>query len=94
MGHMDAAELIRSVPTDLFLGAIGLVLLPSALVLNVWFQARLEIPANEAQAAYGDLSAVAYESIDGAMLVKTLGAEQSEGDRFERAAERRAQRRP
>lgn len=73
--------------TDLFLGAIGLVLLPSALVLNVWFQARLEIPANEAQAAYGDLSAVAYESIDGAMLVKTLGAEQSEGDRFERAAE-------
>jgi ABC-type multidrug transport system fused ATPase/permease subunit len=73
--------------TDLFLGAIGLVLLPSALILNVWFQARLEIPANEAQAAYGDLSAVAYESIDGAMLVKTLGAEQSEGDRFERRAE-------
>ena len=73
--------------TDLFLGAIGLVLLPSALILNVWFQARLEEPANLAQAAYGDLSSVAYESIDGAMVVKTLGAEQSEGDRFERAAE-------
>ena len=73
--------------TDLFLGAIGLVLLPSALILNVWFQARLEIPANEAQEAYGELSAVAYESIDGAMLVKTLGAEQSEGDRFQVAAE-------
>jgi ABC-type multidrug transport system fused ATPase/permease subunit len=73
--------------TDLFLGAIGLVLLPSALLLNVWFQTRLEIPANEAQAAYGDLSAVAYESIDGAMLVKTLGAEQREGDRFQAAAE-------
>ncbi|MDQ3106331.1 MAG: ABC transporter ATP-binding protein/permease, partial [Actinomycetota bacterium] len=73
--------------TDLFLGAIGLVLLPSALFLNVWFQARLEEPANQAQEAYGDLSAVAYESIDGAMLVKTLGAEQREGDRFERRAE-------
>ena len=73
--------------TDLFLGAIGLVLLPSALFLNVWFQARLEEPANLAQEAYGDLSSVAYESIDGAMVVKTLGAEQSEGDRFERAAE-------
>ena len=73
--------------TDLFLGAIGLVLLPSALILNVWFQARLEEPANLAQAAYGDLSSVAYESIDGAMVVKTLGAEDSEGDRFERAAE-------
>ncbi|HVF32537.1 MAG TPA: ABC transporter ATP-binding protein [Acidimicrobiales bacterium] len=73
--------------TDLFLGAIGLVLLPSALALNVWFQARLEGPANEAQEAYGGLSAVAYESIDGAMLVKTLGAERSEGDRFQAAAE-------
>lgn len=73
--------------TDLFLGAIGLVLLPSALFLNVWFQARLEEPANQAQAAYGDLSSVAYESIDGAMVVKTLGAEQSEGDRFEAAAQ-------
>ena len=73
--------------TDLFLGAIGLVLLPSALFLNVWFQARLEEPANLAQEAYGDLSSVAYESIDGAMVVKTLGAEDSEGDRFERAAE-------
>jgi ABC-type multidrug transport system fused ATPase/permease subunit len=73
--------------TDLFLGAIGLVLLPSALFLNVWFQSRLEEPANLAQAAYGDLSAVAYESIDGAMVVKTLGAEEGEGDRFQAAAE-------
>ena len=73
--------------TDLFLGAIGLVLLPSALFLNVWFQARLEEPANLAQEAYGDLSSVAYESIDGAMVVKTLGAEEREGDRFEAAAE-------
>jgi ABC-type multidrug transport system fused ATPase/permease subunit len=72
--------------TDLFLGAIGLVLLPSALVLNVWFQARLEEPANLAQAAYGDVSAVAYESIDGATVVKTLGAEEREGDRFAEAA--------
>ncbi|HUP87303.1 MAG TPA: ABC transporter ATP-binding protein [Acidimicrobiales bacterium] len=73
--------------TDLFLGAIGLVLLPSALFLNVWFQARLEEPANLAQEAYGDLSSVAYESIDGAMVVKTLGAEEREGDRFQQRAE-------
>jgi ABC-type multidrug transport system fused ATPase/permease subunit len=73
--------------TDLFLGAIGLVLLPSALLLNVWFQSRLEEPAERAQAAYGDVSAVAYESIDGAVVVKTLGAEEREGDRFQAAAE-------
>jgi len=73
--------------TDLFLGAIGLVLLPSALLLNVAFQAKLEEPANDAQAAYGELSAVAYESIDGATIVKTLGAEAAEGDRFQARAE-------
>ena len=73
--------------TDPFLGAIGLVLLPSALLLNVVFQTRLEIPANEAQEAYGDLSAIAYESIDGAMVVKTVGAEDAEGERFQRQAE-------
>ena len=73
--------------TDVFLGVVGLVLLPSTLLLNVWFQSRLEVPANLAQAAYGEVTAVAYESIDGAMVVKTLGAEEREGDRFERAAE-------
>jgi ABC-type multidrug transport system fused ATPase/permease subunit len=75
------------IATDAFLGIIGLVLLPSALLLNVVFQHRLEEPANEAQEAYGDLSAVAYESIDGAMVVKTLGAEEAEGDRFQEQAE-------
>jgi ABC-type multidrug transport system fused ATPase/permease subunit len=75
------------IATDPFLGAIGLVLLPSALLLNVLFQTWLEVPANEGQAAYGDLSAVAYESVDGATVVKTLGAEDSEGDRFQAQAE-------
>ena len=68
--------------TDPFLGAIGLVLLPSALLLNVLFQTWLEVPAEEAQRIYGKVSSVAYESIDGALVVKTLGAEDMEGERF------------
>lgn len=73
--------------TDLFLGAIGLVVLPSALGLNVIVTRRLEALGEEAQRRYGDLSAVAYESIDGAMVVKTLGAEDSEVARFAARAE-------
>lgn len=72
--------------TDVFLGAIGLVLLPSALLLNVLFQTWLEVPAQEAQERYGRVSSVAYESIDGALVVKTLGAEDAESERFAAAA--------
>jgi len=72
--------------TDPFLGAIGLVLLPAAVVLNVVFARLLETPAEEAQARYGDVSSVAYESIDGALVVKTLGAEDYEAERFAAAA--------
>ena len=75
------------VATDPFLGVIGLVLLPSVLLVNVAFERRLELPANQAQERYGELSAVAYESIDGALVVKTLGAEGREGDRFAAKAE-------
>ena len=74
------------VSADPFLGAIGLTILPAAVILNVVFERVLEKPAELAQEAYGDVSSVAYESIDGALVVKTLGAEQAEGDRFERAA--------
>ena len=68
--------------TDLFLAAIGLVLLPTLLAVNVLFQRRMEGPANLAQDRFGNVSSVAYESIDGAMVVKAFGAEDSETERF------------
>jgi ABC-type multidrug transport system fused ATPase/permease subunit len=74
------------VVADPFLGVIGLTILPLAVGLNVLFERWLEKPAEEAQETYGEVSSVAYESIDGALVVKTLGAEHAEGDRFGRAA--------
>ena len=68
--------------TDLFLAAIGLILLPTLLAVNVRFQRRMEGPANLAQDRFGHVSSVAYESIDGAMVVKAFGAEESETARF------------
>ena len=68
--------------TDVFLAAVGLVLLPTLLAVNVRFQRRMEGPANRAQDRFGNVSGVAYESIDGAMVVKAFGAEDSETERF------------
>lgn len=73
--------------TDLFLAAIGLVLLPTLLAVNVRFQRRMEGPANLAQDRFGNVSSVAYESIDGAMVVKAFGAEDSETSRFSAAVD-------
>lgn len=72
--------------TDLFLAIIGLVLLPMLLIVNVIFQRRMEAPANLAQDRFGNLSRVAYESIDGAVVVKAFGAEDAETRRFAAAA--------
>ncbi|HEX2849399.1 MAG TPA: ABC transporter ATP-binding protein [Acidimicrobiales bacterium] len=72
--------------TDVFLAAIGLVLLPSLLLLNIVFQRKMEEPATRAQDRLGVVSGVAYESIDGALVVKALGAEDSEARRFAHAA--------
>ncbi|HVF76111.1 MAG TPA: ABC transporter ATP-binding protein [Acidimicrobiales bacterium] len=73
--------------TDPFLALIGLVLLPALVVLNLLYQRVLEEPARGTQERIGDVSAVAHESFDGAMVVKTLGAEDAETARFRRMAE-------
>ena len=73
--------------TDPFLAVIGLVLLPTLVVLNLLYQRVVEEPARGEQARIGDVSAVAHESFDGAMVVKTLGAEDAETARFGRVAE-------
>lgn len=72
--------------TDPFLAVIGMLLLPSLLGLNLLYQRRLEGPAHTEQRLIGTVSAVALESFDGALVVKTLGAEDAEAARFDEAA--------
>src|SRR5688500_11380999 len=61
--------------TDPFLALIGLLVMPVMTVLNRFFGLRVEPPASAAQKAMGRVSAVAHESFDGALVVKTLGRE-------------------
>jgi ATP-binding cassette, subfamily B, bacterial len=72
---------------DLWLALIGLLLFPSLALMNQVFAKRMEGPARRAQEDIGDVSAVAHESIDGALVVKTLGRESAETKRLQEKAE-------
>jgi ATP-binding cassette, subfamily B, bacterial len=85
--------LVALILTDPFMAAIGIALLPGLTILNRFYMAKVEDPARRAQERIGDVSAVAHESIDGALVVKSLGRERSEVERMsERAAKLRDER--
>ncbi len=75
------------VAIDPFLAAIGLVVVPTVLGVNLLFQRRSERPTVLTQKHMGRVSAVAHESFDGALVVKALGAEEHEHGRFAGTAE-------
>jgi ABC-type multidrug transport system fused ATPase/permease subunit len=68
--------------TDLFLALIGLSVLPTLAFLNHRFGRLAEPPARRAQELMSEVSSVAHESIDGALMVKTLGREGAEVKRL------------
>ena len=78
--------LISLIVTDPVLAVVGLLVFPSLAVMNQIFAKRIEDPSRRAQERIGDVSAVAHESIDGALVVKTLGREQAETRRLEEKA--------
>ncbi len=72
---------------DPVLLAVGLALFPGLGVLNKIYTTAVEAPAARAQARVGDVSSVAHESFEGALLVKTLGLEGREHARIRERAE-------
>jgi ABC-type multidrug transport system fused ATPase/permease subunit len=88
-----AFALVSLVATDVFLTLVGLVMIPTLALLNRSFARRMQGPARRAQERIGEVSAVAHESIDGALVVKALGREQAETERLRaRADELRLER--
>ncbi len=61
---------------------VGLALFPSLAILNHLYSRRVEAPASRTQARLGEVSSVAHESFEGALLVKTLGLEAREVERL------------
>jgi ATP-binding cassette, subfamily B, bacterial len=77
---------VSLVLTDPFLAAVGLIMLPVLALLNRIYGHVVEPVASAVQQRLGEVSAVAHESIDGALVVKTLGREGSEVERLDERA--------
>ncbi len=78
---------------DPYLFAVGALVFPALALMNRSFARRMQGPARRAQERIGEVSAVAHESVDGALVVKTLGREEAETERLrERAEQLRGER--
>lgn len=69
------------------LGLIGIVLVIAVIGLNLIYQRLLTPRAHASQQARGAVARVAYESIEGAQVVRTLGLGERERNRFGEVAE-------
>ncbi|MGW1341608.1 ABC transporter ATP-binding protein [Kribbella sp. NPDC002412] len=67
---------------DFWLALVGCLVFPLVFLANVIFQRYLQPLATRAQQLRADVSEVAHESFDGALVVKTLGREAAETERF------------
>ncbi|GAB2589849.1 multidrug ABC transporter ATP-binding protein [Paractinoplanes abujensis] len=79
---MIFAAVVALFLTDWVLALVGVVLFPLLFALNT-FYARMMSPRQiRAQQMRAKVSAVAHESFDGALVVKTMGREEDEARRF------------
>ena len=67
---------------DVWLALVGCLVFPLVFLANVIFQRYLQPLATRAQQLRADVSEVAHESFDGALVVKTLGRESAETERW------------
>jgi ATP-binding cassette subfamily B protein len=82
-----AFALVVLAVADPYLFGLGLLVFPALVLLNRSFARRMQGPAQRAQERIGEVSAVAHESVDGALVVKTLGREEAETERLRGRAE-------
>ncbi|MGC1209870.1 MAG: ABC transporter ATP-binding protein, partial [Micromonospora sp.] len=68
--------------TDWALALVGLAVFPALFALNVVYSRRMAPRQARAQRLRGEVSGIAHESFDGALVVKTMGREAQETARF------------
>ncbi len=79
---MLVAAIVSLFAVDVAFGLVGLAVFPALFGINVVFSRRMAPRASLAQQLRADVSAIAHESFDGALVVKTLGREEHETRRF------------
>lgn len=79
---MMVIAVIQMLAADLVMAMVGLLVFPAVIAANIAYQ-RLASPLmTRAQQLRAEVSEIAHESFDGAMVVKTLGREPEEMARF------------
>ena len=80
-------SLISLFLADWAFALVALLLFPALAFLSRYYTNRVHRPAASVQARLGEVSSIAHESFDGALVVKTLGREAEENARFADAAD-------
>lgn len=75
------------VATDPVLAVVALLVFPALFAVNVAYTRHLAPRMTRAQQLRADVSTIAHESFDGAVVVKTLGREAEETRRFAAASD-------
>ncbi|HWU22148.1 MAG TPA: ABC transporter ATP-binding protein [Nocardioides sp.] len=84
---MMVIAVVQMFLADTVLAVVGVLVFPVVIAVNVVYQRLSQGWATRAQRLRAELSEIAHESFDGALVVKTLGREPEETARFRKVAE-------
>ncbi|HEY0403963.1 MAG TPA: ABC transporter ATP-binding protein [Blastococcus sp.] len=84
---MIAITVVALVLTDPLIALVGLVVFPLVFLVNVVYSQVMSPRMRRAQQLRAEVSEIAHESFDAALVVKTLGRETAETERFQARAE-------
>ncbi|QIK77490.1 ABC transporter ATP-binding protein [Nocardioides piscis] len=79
---MMVIAVIQMFIADVVMAVVGLLVFPAVVLANLAYQHFASPLMTRAQGLRAEVSEIAHESFDGAMVVKTLGREPEETDRF------------
>ncbi len=84
---MMVIAIAQMLAADVVMAVVGLLVFPAVVATNLTYQRFTSPLMTRAQALRGEVSEIAHESFDGALVVKTLGREPEETERFAAKAE-------
>jgi ABC-type multidrug transport system fused ATPase/permease subunit len=84
---MMVIAVVQMLFADLVLAVVGMLVFPAVVAVNLLYQQLTSPLMTRAQQLRAEVSEIAHESFDGAMVVKTLGRESEETRRFAAKAE-------
>jgi ABC-type multidrug transport system fused ATPase/permease subunit len=85
---MLVAGIVQMVIVDPVMAIIGLTVFPLLFLANMVFQRAMSPKVSRAQQLRAEVSEVAHESFEAALIVKSMGREEQESERFEEVTRR------